>query len=115
MEGHVVERGDGEDNARVACDETRVSNVMVISLEARWAAIPMMLGQNRKIFSLGPLSEGSVLVAPLPFPFIVTCSVGSSTTTFGDSAAAAAAWAAWRLVCRTDMVMWRTGNCNAAG
>lgn len=48
VEGHVVEGGDGEDNARVACEETTVRKDVV---ETCRAVIPMMLGQKRKMFS----------------------------------------------------------------
>lgn len=59
MEGHVVEGCDSEDDSHVAWRRGCFSNEEKEELVTGQLVIPMRLGQKRKMFSRGALSEAS--------------------------------------------------------
>lgn len=97
VEGHVVERCDGEDDARVACGGCQRDAGTLAKLATMcWEGVPIMLGQKRKMFSWSAAS-GAAGAGALPLPFARTACESSSD---GDArrAACAACLLVWRLV-----------------
>lgn len=65
VNGHVIQRGDGEDDSRVAC-RSQLSKGVMSGL--RWDGLPMRLGMNVKMFSSGSAEEVTERLAPtVPF------------------------------------------------
>ena len=91
VHGHVVERSNGQHDARVAY--SRVSFLPPSSGRCG-VILPMRFGQNRKMFSLSGAS-GCALPLPLPFMLAIESSSLSSWR---------ASRADLRRVCRVDIV-----------
>ncbi len=91
VQRHVVERGEGEDDARVAW-RGRVSTGARRGLDMA-LVVPMMLGHSKKMFSLGSSSSSMALAAS----WVLALPLAAWAISYSLPSAAAAA-ATWRRV-----------------
>lgn len=66
MEGHIVERCEGEDNPRVTC----FGRVSLVGVQiVLWSSVPIRFGIKRKIFSVSTMSSIFAVAGLLGVPF----------------------------------------------
>lgn len=70
MQWHVVKRSESENNAAVTCRQSQIS-CGAKRIAPHGVVLPIMLGQNKKMFSCDCLSATACVACAAPLPFIL--------------------------------------------